>query len=130
MSTIGGSLSATPQPYQKGQRIWHRWHCARGGITHPGTVADVELIDMAWDDDAWNAFRSTETTAPGLYSRLHAVLTRLASNPGAHDLRRRRLQDPPLFVITVVTDDESWVLLWDLAEDGVPQLWFIGPSPF
>jgi hypothetical protein len=95
-----------------------------------GTLTVVELIDMAWDDDAWNAFRHTETTAPGLYVRLHAVLTRLASDPGAYELRRRRLQDPPLFVINVATNDESWVVLWDLADDGVPQLWFVGPSPF
>jgi hypothetical protein len=85
---------------------------------------------MAWDDDAWNAFRATETTAPALYAQLHAVLTRLANAPGAHDLRRRRLQDPPLFVITVTSGDESWALLWNLAEDGVPQLWYAGPSPF
>ncbi len=85
---------------------------------------------MAWDDDAWNAFRATETTAPGLYRQIHAVLTRLSADPGAHDVRRRRLQDPPLFVIIVAADDESWAVLWDLAEDGVPQVWFVGPSPF
>jgi hypothetical protein len=90
----------------------------------------VELIDMAWDDDAWNAFCSTKRTAPGLYTRLHTVLTRLASDPGAHDLRRRRLQDPPLFVIIVAPNDESWAVLWNLADDGVPQLWSVGPSPF
>jgi hypothetical protein len=90
----------------------------------------VELIEMAWDDDAWDGFCSTKTAAPGLYAQLHAVLAHLAGNPRTHDLRRRRLQDPPLFVITVTSGDDSWVLLWDLAEDGVPQVWFVGPSPF
>ena len=100
------------------------------GYYPSGTLNYVELIEMAWDDDAWDAFRATETTAPTLYLRLHAVLTRLAGDHGAHDLRRQRLQDPPLFVITVAADDESWAVLWNLAEDGVPRLWFVGPSPF
>jgi|SRR5580658_9717272 hypothetical protein len=96
----------------------------------PGTVIDVEMIEMAWDDDAWDGFCSTKSSAPGLYAQLYAVLARVAGDPGAYDLRRRRLQDAPSFVITVTSGDESWAILWNQAEDGVPQVWFVGPSPF
>jgi hypothetical protein len=90
----------------------------------------MKPIDLAWDGDAWVAFRATKSSAPGLYARSHAALSRLAADPGAQDLRRRRLQDPPLFVVTVIADAESWAVLWNLAEDGVPQVWYVGPSPF
>ena len=95
-----------------------------------GTVSRVEMIEMAWDDEAWGGFWSTKSSSPGLYAQLYAVLARIAGDPGAHDLRRRRLQDPSLFVITVTSGDESSAILWNQAEDGVAQVWFVGPSPF
>lgn len=95
-----------------------------------GYGIEMEPIDMAWDEDAWDTFCAAKTVAPALYAQLHAVLTRLANEPGASDLRRRRLQEPPLFVVTVTSGDESWALLWNLADDGVPQVWYVGPSPF
>lgn len=85
---------------------------------------------MAWDEDAWDAYQTTATANPVLREELTAALTRLGGHQRDTALRARRMQRPPLFVIPVRGGGEDWVIMWDEADDGVPQVWYLGPSPF
>lgn len=40
------------------------------------------------------------------------------------------MQRPPLFIIPVRGGGEDRVIMWNEAEDGVPQVWYLGPSSF
>ncbi|MHB1911339.1 MAG: hypothetical protein ACYCTI_04705 [Acidimicrobiales bacterium] len=89
----------------------------------------MEVVDLAWDDEAWDSFTAQAAADPARYAVLHGVLTLLATEPGDASLRRRRYQDPPLFAVTVSAGSEDWQVLWNLADDGVPQVWYVGPAP-
>jgi len=90
----------------------------------------VEPIELAWDDDAWDSYQGTASTNQTLHHMLTSTLTRLASHPGDGVLRARRMQRPPLFVIPVSAGGEDWVIMWNEADDGGAQVWYVGPSPF
>ena len=90
----------------------------------------MEPIELAWDDDAWDAYQATVSTNPALREALTATLQQLGRDPGDAVLRARRMQRPALFVIPVSGGVEDWVIMWNEAEDGVPQVWYLGPSPF
>jgi hypothetical protein len=89
----------------------------------------MELIEMAWDDDARGAFVATRTAKPELYASLHRRLTELASDPSRDEFRRRRMHQPPVWLIPVAAGNDDWVILWRAAEDGVPEIWYVGASP-
>lgn len=90
----------------------------------------MDPIELAWDDDAWAAYQATTSTNPALRETLAATLYRLGRDPGDAALRTRWMQRPPLFIIPVRSGGEDWVIMWNEAEDGVPQVWYLGPSSF
>ena len=60
-----------------------------------------------------------------LLNRLEDALDRLAQDPGAADVRRRRIQPAGVWAITVA----DWVILWK--QDGdTTVVQYVGPSPF
>ena len=98
------------------------------GIAPARVPGPMDILDFGWDDDAWDAWRATEHSDPLLYMRLSARLRQLADDSGRADLRSRRMDRPPVWRIDVYSGDNEWTILWDLADDGVPQIWYIGPN--
>lgn len=95
----------------------------------------MEIVELAWADEAWESYLATESTDPALYQSLSRVLVLLGRSERIEpELWARRLQGPALGVpalwaVPVRTRDADWLVLWDQAEDGCPQVHYIGPDP-
>lgn len=80
--------------------------------------------DLAWTDEAWDAYQA----APGdLHRALNATLSRIGLHPDSNDVRRRRMQNPPLYVVAVPGPDD-WVVMWRPGAE-VPEIHYVGPDP-
>ncbi len=81
--------------------------------------------ELAWAIEAWDAYQAAP---PVLHDTLNRLLVHIVEHPGDQMLRRRRMQHPPLFVVSVVGPDR-WVVMWRLGEEG-PEVHYVGPDPF
>ncbi len=85
-------------------------------------------LELAWAIEAWDSYKSCETADPVLYKRLSGRLRELASNSQRLNLRRIRMQHPPLFGIAVEgPNDGEWLILWKPGEE-VSEIHYVGPS--
>lgn len=65
-----------------------------------------------------------------LTARVNEILVALEEDPIPRWVRRRRMQSPPVWVVTISDGDEEWVLLWQALDEGDAHLVYLGPSTF
>lgn len=94
----------------------------------------MKIGELAWADEAWDRYVATESADLPLYRALNRILILLAQSGNSPELRARRLQGsaapaPALWAVPVRTANADWLVLWNRADDGCPQVHYVGPDP-
>ena len=72
-------------------------------------MPDLGLSNEALE--SYEALEHDQSRWPTL-DKVEEALEAVADDPGSRDHRLRRFQDPPCFVVPVVTPEGDWVVLW------------------